>query len=104
MIHNIMDLCGQKFMQDWHSHGSVGQGCQKSYSPTRGVATADGHFVAFFHSRRLEDDMQFLDDAGDVLILERLEAVITESVVVPIFLQALLYAGIKARNLGFHTS
>ena len=46
MVYDMMNLFWQKFMQDGNSHGTIGQGSEKSHGPVGTVSSAEGNLVA----------------------------------------------------------
>ena len=92
VVHDVVNLLGVELVEDGHCNGSVGERGKECDAPPCAVAAADGNLVARFHARVFEYDVEFLDDARHVLVLECLQAIVAQAVDVPILLQALLHA------------
>ena len=90
VVDEVVNLLGVEFMEDGHGHGTIGEGSKEGNAPTCAIAAADGHFVPFFHTRSLEDDVNFFNNTGHVFIAESLSPVIGQGVQIPVVLNALL--------------
>lgn len=59
MVHEIVDIAGLEFMENWHRNCSVGQCREEADAPVGLISRADGYLVTFHKSALLECDMKF---------------------------------------------
>jgi hypothetical protein len=58
-----------ELMEDGHGDSSVGEDAEEGSSPSAEVASAQGYLVAGLYACLLEEDVEFLNDAGYIFIL-----------------------------------
>ena len=90
MVHNIMYLFGMELMKDGHCYGAIGERGEESHGPLAGVASTEGNLITFHDAAVLEKNMQLLDLAGNIMILQRLTFEIGQCVAIPIIDDAFL--------------
>ena len=90
MVHEVMNIPGLEFVEDWYRHRAVGHCGQEADRPVDLVASADGHLVAFVQKAFLECDVQFLDAPRHIPVAEADSLVVGKGLSVPIVSEALL--------------
>ena len=90
MVYDIVDLLGIELMEYGHSNGAIGEGGEECHGPLAGVAAGKGYLVTFHNAAILEKDMQLLDFAGHIMILQRLSLEVGQGVAIPVVDDALL--------------
>ena len=84
VIHNVMNLFGHKLMQDGHGNSTIGQCGQEGCGPLARVAPAEGNLVALLYARVLKQDVQLLNFACNIVILQRLSFIVGQCVAIPV--------------------
>ena len=80
-----MYLLGIEFVQYGDGNGSVCESSQESHCPMGGVAAADGNFISFYDPRMLEDNVELLYFACNILKLQCDSFVVRQGVEIPVF-------------------
>ena len=87
MVHDVMHLFSFELMEDGHSHGTVAQHRHEGGSPVGTVASAEGNFVAGLYAGIFKKDVELLNLAGHVFILQCNPLVVGQCIEVPIVLE-----------------
>ena len=90
VVDNVVHLLCLKLMEDGHRNGAIGQRGQESHRPMCTIAAANGNFITGLNTGIFKEDVQFLDFARYVFILQRSSFVVGQRRHVPVVNDAFL--------------
>ena len=91
VVHNVVNLGGLELVEDGYGHCAVAEDSHEGCGPVGAVASAKGDAVAALDTRVFEENVELLNLAGNILILEGDALVIGQCVEVPVVLEAFSY-------------
>ena len=102
VVDDVVNLLGFELVENGNHDGAVADCGQKGNCPVGTVAAADGDFVARLDAGRLKENVEFLDFARHILVLEGYAFVVGECVEVPMVDDALFNETDEVFVMVFH--
>ena len=102
VVHDVVNLVGGELVEDRHGYGSVGECGEEGRCPVGRVASAEGNLVTLHDTTVLEHNVELLDLACHIVILQGGPFIVSQRIQVPILGDTLLYKLVKTRY--FHIS
>ena len=92
-----MNLLCVKLVKNGYYNGAIGDGGQKCYCPVCGVASAHGYPVSFLNTRCFHHDVQLLNFACYIMVLQGDALVVGQCIEQPVVLNGIFNIRIETR-------